>query len=134
MKYCDLTDATHKAVYLAYYTSLDATKRQDAERLSEAEIDRALRKWDRAGWSPSTTPPDVRDVAIQLASAFYIRLDVSAGNPLADPDVVKTWLKDARRQLRELSCSGYLVGFDGEPIYPDRPEIDDHTIDLLPDR
>lgn len=119
-KYCKLTAAVG---YLASVGELKDETVEICESEADTVIDGELEKWDRAFWSPDSTPPEVNHIALRLASARYLRISFGEGNPdkgdgLQLPRLLE---REAYDRIEKIIARGWIVGADGEKLFPRDP-------------
>lgn len=116
-KYCKLEASVG---YLASVGDLRDETIRICEEESDTVIDAALEKWDRGLWSPESTPPEVRHIALRLASARYLRIVYGEANPDKGDglQLPRRLENEAEQRLKEIIGRGWIVGADGEKLYP----------------
>lgn len=122
MAYAELKNAEG---YLQWFKDpLNVQAKADAEATATAWIDSRFHAWQRALWTGANVPPEIRSIALKLASASYLLADIMAGGPTATEEALgmyRTLRREAEEMTSDVLGRGYIVGADGEQQYPDAP-------------
>ncbi len=115
--------------------SLDAARKEEAERFADNFIDRAFHEWSNPRISAvGAVPPQLEELAEIVATARYIELELSTRGKSASADRESTpasLMRDADRIVKEILGFGFMFGTDGELLRRegrDRPTI---QVDIL---
>ncbi len=119
-KYCQLEAGVG---YLASVAELDDETARICEEESDTVIDGEFEKWDRSFWSPDSTPPEVRHIALRLASARYLRIVFGETNPDRGDglQLPRRLENEATERIAKIIGRGWIVGADGEKLPPRDP-------------
>ena len=104
--------------------SLNAARKEEAERHADNYIDRAFHEWNNAEISaPGAIPPQLEELAEIVATAKYIDLELSTRGRSASADRDSTpasLMRDADRIVRDILGTGFMFGAHGEALRRER--------------
>ena len=105
-----------------------------SEAIADLRIDTEFHAWDRLSWINGQAPPEIRSIALKLASSEYIRRGfnkaspdasrtfagevMAAGLPVSAPVYAADLLMEANNAIHSILGRGYLHGADGSQIFP----------------
>lgn len=108
--------------YLPQVATLQVDDAATAEAEADAFVDRHFAPWDRSAWSPATTPDAVRQVALKVAAAHYLRLDFVRANSV-DTDKLPYFdrlVSEAEETAKAMRETGVLFGARGAEFPAER--------------